>query len=160
MKKFVIWSCIVIALAIGTTSLAFSKEKEADQKQIEPAAASAMASAASEARVAASMGVLNAHDDIDSCGSDVNCIAHVLVRTIRNNGNGGGGNSVVYFYHDDQCDDDLIRPVRLGISVAACEALGRRISTRVWGIRYQGESCIDISDKDFEDACIQYAAEL
>ena len=105
---------------------------------------------------------LDSHNDIDSCGSSLNCIAHVLLTEIQSAGGGGGSEGrVVYFYHSDTCaEKDLIRPVRLGISVQACESLGKRISTRVWGVRYGNRECADISDSNFGDACVQYASEI
>lgn len=153
-KKNILWGVIAIALLIGTTSLAYSKSDKANKPELEPRAAAAL----EMATIVASNVRAQNHRDIDDCGSDVNCIGHVLLRAI--NGNGGGGGQVVYFYHSDSCDSSrLIRPVRLGISIQACESLGQRIRTRVWGIKYQGQGCVDISDKDFDDACIAYAAE-
>ena len=49
--------------------------------------------------------------------------------------------------------------MRLGMSIQDCERLAQTITTRVWGIRYEGQDCNDISDADFRVACIQYAAE-
>ncbi len=158
LKKSIVWTVIMVALAIGTTSLAFSKEKKdaAKSKGVEFAAAQSILNASNAAAVAP----LDARSDIDNCSGDSTCIAHVLLRAIRNNG-GSGGTNTVHFYNSDRCDQsEYIRPVRMGISVAACEALGQRIRDRVWGIRYQGQGCVDISDKDFDDACIMYAAEL
>lgn len=58
----------------------------------------------------------------------------------------------VKLYHNDHCNGSLIANVNYQTN---CEELGQHISTRVWGIKVNGQ-CEDISDTDFVSACRLY----
>ncbi len=125
---------------------------------------SASALADTAAPRAASAVKTNVHTEIDRCGNNLTCVAHALATAIEANSGGGGGGGgtgeVVYFYHSDSCQEsELIRPIRIGIPASSCERLGQAITTRVWAVRFPGGACSDISDADFTDACMRYAAE-
>lgn len=96
----------------------------------------------------------NPYQEIEACGQDVACVGKVLARMIQRNGGGGGSQGGVTFFHDDgRCEsDELIAFVPFGISEAECERRGRIITTRVWGVKFQGD-CKDVRDKNFVDAC-------
>lgn len=66
----------------------------------------------------------------------------------------GGG---VALYHSDRCEPSEL--LSLVGSETDCAALGAQISSRVWGVKIDGE-CIDISDTDVRDACQRYGAGL
>jgi hypothetical protein len=95
--------------------------------------------------------------DIEACRGDVTCVGLILAELIERNG--GSDRGTVSFYHSDSCaQGELLRTVSVGISAESCARLGNVITTRVWGVRMDG-GCIDISDTDFNTACLRYASE-
>lgn len=103
----------------------------------------------------------NVYDEINSCGGDNTCLTRALARLIISHvgGSAPGSGQLIYFYRSDSCGSNFIRHVRLGTPIDTCERLAQTISDRVWGIRYEGQPCLDISDLSFREACIRYAAE-
>lgn len=98
---------------------------------------------------------------LDNCSGDLTCVSKVLAELIEsgqssNNNNNG---ALVEFYHDDgHCQmDRLIKRVRFGISSEGCARAAESVRDSVWGVKVDGV-CSNISDMNFYDACIRYAA--
>lgn len=66
---------------------------------------------------------------------------------------GGGSPHAVYLYRSDSCSGDLIAAVNY---TTDCSAAAKHVNGSIWGVKAAGDSCNNISDTNFLDACERY----
>jgi hypothetical protein len=79
---------------------------------------------------------------------------------------GGGGNpspdTLVSFYQSDSCSSDLLATARFSNkpdqNEARCQTLSGQVTQSVWGVKFDGGSCININDMPFASACRVFQA--